>query len=75
LVAIQSQNPQRSPASSAVLLNRRKPIWPKSERNLLEVIYGLALKKEFMAYFLHSWGSLNDDYAISLNESLCCLIG
>ncbi len=38
LNAAQSQNPQRSPATPAVLLNRCIQTWPKSKRNISQVI-------------------------------------
>jgi len=39
LTELQSPNPQRSPATSAVWLNQFRQIWPKSERNLDHVIH------------------------------------
>jgi hypothetical protein len=43
LAVAQSQNPQRSAATSAVLFTRRNQIQPKSERNFAQVICGQAL--------------------------------
>ena len=49
----QSQNPQRSYATPAVLLSRISQIWPKSERLNALVIYSRALIEDCRAFFSH----------------------
>ena len=52
LNAAQSQNPQRSPATPAVLLNRRIQTWPKSKRNIGRVISLPALTILLLQFFI-----------------------
>ena len=53
----QSQNPQRSCATPAVLLSRIIQIWPKSERLNAQVIYSRALKLRILPLFYFDLGS------------------
>jgi hypothetical protein len=44
----QSRNPQRSLATPAVSLNRLNQIWPKSERNSVQLIFARRLRAELV---------------------------